>query len=933
MASTFLLRSLTILVTLYAPCSCSQPDRPVAISSSFNATCPARTVNYITHTLPQLCLTSSRAIPTNTTLVEIGASYSPNSTDHTSDNPAKTTTTSQQSSLTSKTLVIVAASQTPSTRSTEGTPQTAAELEVKTDRDHHFDSDSDSDLGNTKFLSFEDWKRQNLVKSGQSEDVGNSHLNGVLEPRRKPILVSDTLDSLGDDAEIDLDFAGFAAERPDIAPPGQNSKYKSEGEGADGEQLAAPVKSKPRSTDAGTTCKERFNYASFDCAATVLKTNPEAKGAGTVLSENKDSYMLNECSAENKVLIVELCNDIVIDTIVLANFEFFSSIFRTFRVSVSDRYPVKTEKWKTLGTFEARNSREIQAFLVENPLIWARYLRIEFLTHYGSEYYCPVSLIRVHGTTMMEDYKHDLEASRADDDEDGAGTSTHVDDMEALVPEAVAEVLVQQEEARTQAALQDQNAKIAAESQLSTPGEQILTAKPPSASVDVDLCLYNKTKEEIHKMAATFNMPQLTCSSSEYAKVPRPRKETTHTSNQQNTTSADCPLFKEDVVTNGLPLVASNISSTVTSGLPAHCTEPSTKSVVVDVAGTEPEVLPSTRRGTATKTTNTTHVEYAKTAASSTQPSPASPTIQESFFKSVQKRLQMLEANSSLSLQYIEEQSKNLRDAFGRVEQRQLLKTTTFLEYLNSTVLSELRDFRQQYDHLWQSTVIELDTQREQYQKEVLAINSRLAMLADEVIFQKRMSILQSILVLICLGLVLFSRGAMNNYLELPIVQNMLARSPSLRRLNSQILQTPTESPATTRPSSSHKQNPPYGILKSHRSQRSEDSIARHLSPPTSYSPPTPTSDAEGSDGEEVEELARFESPKRGHDTVPRPSSSPPMLAGRDDTQAENWHVPETTRSAVTNGAEAESRTLEAPRLTVEQVNPAKHLSFDLPDG
>ena len=116
--------------------------------------------------------------------------------------------------------------------------------------------------------------------------------------------------------------------------------------------------------------------------------------------------MLSKCSAKNKFVIVELCSDILVDTIVLANYEFFSSIFRHFRISVSDRYPVKMEKWKDLGTFEARNTREVQAFLIENPLIWARYLRIEFLTHYGNEYYCPVSLLRVHGTTMMDEFRH-----------------------------------------------------------------------------------------------------------------------------------------------------------------------------------------------------------------------------------------------------------------------------------------------------------------------------------------------------------------------------------------------------------------------------------------------------------------------------------------------------------------------------------------------
>jgi hypothetical protein len=424
MAPMPLLRSLIILVAIYTQGTFSQHERSAAVSFSTNATCPARTVNYITHTLPQLCLTSSRAVPTSTSSVEADNIYTAHSPDKSSASP-HTLTISEQSSLTSTSSITVAASPSAPTQNTEALSRPAPQLETE---DVGQDIDSESDLGSARFLSFEDWKRQNLAKSGQSEHVGKSRHDDVLEPRRKLVPVSDTLDSLGDDAEIDLDFAGFAAERPDVAAPSQNAKSKLDGEGADKEAVIAPATSKLRSKDAGTTCKERFNYASFDCAATMLKTNPQAKGASAVLSENKDSYMLNECSADDKFLILELCDDIYIDTIVLANFEFFSSIFRTFRVSVSDIYPIKVEKWKTLGTFEARNSRAVQAFLVENPLIWARYLKIEFLTHYGSEYFCPVSLIRIHGTTMMEDYKHDLEASRADDDEDEEGTSNSVDD-------------------------------------------------------------------------------------------------------------------------------------------------------------------------------------------------------------------------------------------------------------------------------------------------------------------------------------------------------------------------------------------------------------------------------------------------------------------------------------------------------------------------
>ncbi|EFX00438.1 sad1 unc domain containing protein [Grosmannia clavigera kw1407] len=136
-----------------------------------------------------------------------------------------------------------------------------------------------------------------------------------------------------------------------------------------------------------------------------------------------------------------------------------------------------------------------------------------------------------------------------------------------------------------------------------------------------------------------------------------------------------------------------------------------------------------------------------------------SPTVQESFFKSVTKRLQLLESNTSLSLQYIEDQSRFLQETLRKMERKQITRVDGFLYTLNRTVLSELSQMRQQYDQIWQSTVLALETQREQNQRETVALSDRLNVLADEVVFQKRMAILQSVLLLCCLALVIFSRG------------------------------------------------------------------------------------------------------------------------------------------------------------------------------
>src|SRR5882762_7011999 len=37
-----------------------------------------------------------------------------------------------------------------------------------------------------------------------------------------------------------------------------------------------------------------------------------------------------------------------------------------------------------------------------------RYIRIDFDSHYGNEYYCPISLLRVYGLTHLEQWKWDI---------------------------------------------------------------------------------------------------------------------------------------------------------------------------------------------------------------------------------------------------------------------------------------------------------------------------------------------------------------------------------------------------------------------------------------------------------------------------------------------------------------------------------------------
>lgn len=101
---------------------------------------------------------------------------------------------------------------------------------------------------------------------------------------------------------------------------------------------------------------DRFNYASLDCSARVHTSHRSAKSPASILSSKRDRYMLSPCKDE-KFVVVELCEDIRIDTVQLANFEFFSGVFKDFTVSVAKTY---TEGWTVAGTYKAKNVRGVQ---------------------------------------------------------------------------------------------------------------------------------------------------------------------------------------------------------------------------------------------------------------------------------------------------------------------------------------------------------------------------------------------------------------------------------------------------------------------------------------------------------------------------------------------------------------------------------------------
>ncbi|XP_065582820.1 SUN domain-containing ossification factor-like [Artemia franciscana] len=157
------------------------------------------------------------------------------------------------------------------------------------------------------------------------------------------------------------------------------------------------------------------NYTSLSCGAKTIAANPEAENLKAILDSSYDDYMLSPCSSKSW-FVVELCQTIQLQKIEIANFELFSSGFKDFRFFISDRYP--TKEWVVLGSFSALDQRQEQSFDVDSEH-FGKFLKVEILSHFGNEHYCPITLFRVFGTSEFEvlekDHNEDEDFSTAEE--------------------------------------------------------------------------------------------------------------------------------------------------------------------------------------------------------------------------------------------------------------------------------------------------------------------------------------------------------------------------------------------------------------------------------------------------------------------------------------------------------------------------------------
>ena len=165
------------------------------------------------------------------------------------------------------------------------------------------------------------------------------------------------------------------------------------------------------------------DYASKAAGALILDSSANFQGASNLLQKDRDKYAIVACEEPNKYVVIGLSEDILVKQIMLANYERYSSHMKEIHLSGSATTAVGSKDWIDLGTYVTEpigGGSGAQTFDLTEPT-WARYLKIEFLSHYGDEYYCTVSQISVHGSTMVQGFHEqwaELESEESTDKDD-----------------------------------------------------------------------------------------------------------------------------------------------------------------------------------------------------------------------------------------------------------------------------------------------------------------------------------------------------------------------------------------------------------------------------------------------------------------------------------------------------------------------------------
>ncbi|CDW97553.1 hypothetical protein [Sporisorium scitamineum] len=444
----------------------------------------------------------------------------------------------------------------------------------------------------------------------------------------------------------------------------------------------------------------------------------------------------------SQFVIVELCEEIKIDTVVLANYEFFSNMFKKFTVTAARQLTGRDNDWTQLGTFRARNVRGQQVFRIPSAPrseAFYRYVRIDFLEHFGSEYYCPVSLLRVYGITEMEEYKRDVEKHDAELDppaDVGEPEQESINDVQPSLPSSAessqSEVLIVREASPNL----DQANLTAHDEDIWRKHEQAFQRKLQNQSITdegAETDIGDPLVSHYDNVSSHTPAPH---SEQLIKSAPSPRQTSGHNEAAREYDGAQCAW--EDDPTFKARFSDSNRASSNTA------------------AKSRPAFAASEIAESDTERGRRANVHRPSGALPSQQGNPGS----ESVYRAIHRRLNALESNATLSHSYIEHSGQMLREVFARMEKRQEARMSDMLRALNASNWHQIESLKRRQHVDLQRAIFEFDVHRQQADNERRALLREVQFLAEEVLLEKRLSIAQLIMLLVVFVFVGMTRGS-----------------------------------------------------------------------------------------------------------------------------------------------------------------------------
>ncbi|KAI9614147.1 hypothetical protein KEM48_006125 [Puccinia striiformis f. sp. tritici PST-130] len=415
-------------------------------------------------------------------------------------------------------------------------------------------------------------------------------------------------------------------------------------------------------------------------------------------------------------------------------------MFKLIKLTVSSSS--SAESGVEVGYLKTHNTRGFQVFNIKHLKGFYRYVRLDFINYYGSEYFCPLSLVRIYGLTQIDAYRRD---------------------------EKLAAIKLKEEERLSN------NGSLS--SVLHVPANLSLTEVEQNEVHDEEqLGGYQKEEEEEEKVSDELDMDPVT-----------PLTEKEETINKQELVVLDLeeptlihePNDTLDLSLSDLEQDLEDITTTTSSNPPQE--------LDLELSIDQPNLQPLEDQSNANPIGNATKEEVEnliKIEAQSTATPP--PPIQlvnnlpgatnslgthESIFGQIMNRLNSLESNHNLLLTYVHHQSNLLQSGSKTLNEK----------------ITIMDKFIKEHIHRHETQIMnQISCLKTQILNERNLVNHRIETLDSSINFLKRIGVLQFISILIIIIFLGLSTRIQHISSPTPSSRNLVDQAPgggSLRRI------------------------------------------------------------------------------------------------------------------------------------------------------